>query len=156
MVGHGRYNPALLHAIDMAMRVFEKDRPQTVGALRDLVVRGIEAPARPASRSPQPQRPPAERAPQRATVQEAFSNAPTERSVRPRNPALTTALLGVFMVVIAGAGFYVGTRNTGASSFDAARATEPPRPSREPIGKRSQRTPKDPVTRRLSCHWSVT
>ena len=129
VVGHGRYNPALLHAIDMAMRVFEKDRPQTVAALREIV-RGADAArnARPA----QPSRTPAQRTPQAPTVQETFSNAPTERTVRPRNPALTTALLGVLMVVIAGAGFWVGTRNTGVPEYDSARAAEPARTAREP------------------------
>lgn len=129
VVGHGRYNPALLSAIDHSMRVFEKDRPQTVGALRDIV-RGAE-PAR-ASRTPHPARPASRRAPETPTVQESFSNAPTERTVRPRNPALTTTLLGGLMLAIAGTGFYVGTRNTGAPSFDAARASEPQRPAREP------------------------
>ena len=129
VVGHGRYNPALLNAIDQSMRVFEKDRPQTVAALRDIV-RGAE-PAR-ASRTPHPARPPSHRAPAAASVQESFSNAPTERTVRPRNPALTTSILGGLMLVIAGAGFYVGTRNVGTSSFDAARASEPQRPAREP------------------------
>jgi formylglycine-generating enzyme required for sulfatase activity len=129
VVGHGRYNPALLLAIDQAMRVFEKDRPQTVAALREIV-RGGDA-AR-VSRPAQPARTPAKRPPQAPTVQETFSNAPTERTVRPRNPALTTALLGVLMFLIAGAGFWVGTRNTGAPDYDSARAAEPARPSREP------------------------
>ena len=129
VVGHGRYNPALLQAIDHAMRVFEKDRPQTVAALREIV-RGAE-PAR-VSRAPQPSRSPSRRGAETPTVQESFSNAPTERTVRPRNPALTTALLGSLMLIIAGAGFYVGTRNTGTSSFDAARAAEPQRAAREP------------------------
>jgi formylglycine-generating enzyme required for sulfatase activity len=129
VVGHGRYNPALLSAIDQSMRVFEKDRPQTVAALRDIV-RGAEPPR--ASRTPHPARPPSRRAAETPTVQESFSNAPTERNVRPRNPALTTVLLGGLMLAIAGTGFYVGTRNTGTPTFDAARASEPERPAREP------------------------
>jgi formylglycine-generating enzyme required for sulfatase activity len=64
-------------------------------------------------------------------VQESFSNAPTERTVRPRNPALTTALLGVLMVVIAGTGFFVGSRNPGAD-YDTARAAPTPPRAREP------------------------
>jgi formylglycine-generating enzyme required for sulfatase activity len=128
VVGHGRYNPALLHAIDQAMRVFEKDRPQTVGALRDIVRGGIEQPRVPRSH---PSRTPARR-PETPTVQESFSSAPTERSVRPRNPVFTTALLGGLMLMIAGTGFYVGTRNTGMPRFDAARASEPQRTTREP------------------------
>jgi formylglycine-generating enzyme required for sulfatase activity len=128
VVGHGRYNPALLHAIDHAMRVFEKDRPQTVGQLRDIVRGGIEQPRTP---RPHPSRTPARR-PETPTVQESFSSQPTERTVRPRNPVFTTALLGGLMLMIAGTGFYVGTRNTGAPSFDTARASEPARTTREP------------------------
>ncbi len=126
VVGHGRYNPALLYAIDHAMRVFEKDRPQAVAALRNLV-RGAEGPR--ISRPSQPV--PAPRAPQAPTVQQTFSNAPTERAVRPRNPALTPALLGGLMLMIAAAGFWVGTRNTGLPNYDTARA-EPARPAPEP------------------------
>jgi len=128
VVGHGRYHPGLLYAIDQTMRVFEKDRPQNVAAVRELI-RGPEA--KPPSRSGHPARnTPSKRAqPPAPTVQESFSSAPTERSVRPRNPALTTALLGVLMVVIAGTGFFVGTRNNSPGYDFRAEAN---RPSREP------------------------
>jgi len=131
VVGHGRYNPALLYAIDETMRVFEKDRPQTVAALRELI-RGPEAPrdARPGPRPGHPARGSGKRS-QTSTVQETFSNAPTERTVRPRNPALTTALLGMLMIVIAGTGFFVGSRNPG-TEYDTARAATAEPSRREP------------------------
>src|SRR5262249_16641374 len=57
---------------------------------------------------------------------------PTERAARPRGSMFTTALLGGLMLMIAGTGFYVGTRNAGMPTFEAARATEPQRTTREP------------------------
>jgi formylglycine-generating enzyme required for sulfatase activity len=117
VVGHGRYNPALLYAIDQTMRVFEKDRPQSVAAVRALI-QAPEAPRLP--RQGHPSRSASRSAAKAASVEESFSNAPTERTARQRNPALTTAILGVLMVLIAGAGFFVGSRNPGQDSARAA------------------------------------
>jgi len=132
VVGHGRFRPNLLFAIDQMMRVFEKDRPQNVAAVRDVLrntpefkpAARIGHPARnsPSKRAQPPAAPP-------GAVQESFSSAPTGRTVRPRNPAVMTALLGVLMVVIAGAGFFVGTRNN-SSTFEIK--TDPSQASREP------------------------
>jgi formylglycine-generating enzyme required for sulfatase activity len=131
VVGHGRYNPALLFAIDHMMRVFEKDRPQSVAAVRDLI-HVSDAPRLERSRSGHPARNVHRRA--QATVQESISHAPTERAVRPRNPAFTTALLGILMLIIAGAGFFLGSRNPSASNYDSARsdASDATRAPREP------------------------
>lgn len=119
VVGHGRYNAGLLYAIDQMMRVFEKERPQTVAAVRDLV-RGQDPSrqARPGNAS----RAASVRA--AAAVEASFSKAPTERPARRRSPALIAATLGLLMVGIAAGGFVLGNRNA-SSGAEIARAPPP-------------------------------
>lgn len=118
-IGRGRYSPGVLAAIDRALSLEAKDRPQSVAEFRALIT------------GSQPQ---AARDPNATTVVQSSAARGTSH---PRSSAPRSVLFGALVIAVAAAAWYlVADRSTSVPEPSAAvtSAESPPLRPREPQG----------------------
>jgi formylglycine-generating enzyme required for sulfatase activity len=134
VTGRGRYADPILTAIDAAIRVFEKDRPQNIGALRQLF---LAQPTMAAAATPAVQR-----AASRDLLRNSLEKSPAEgqggapktpaAAAKRRQSALVIGAMVVIMIMVAAAGFLLGSRGGSNENRAGTRtgSVAPPEPGR--------------------------
>ncbi len=131
VAGRGKFADSILNAIDASLRVFEKDRPQNIAALRQLFLAqptmaatAAAAPGMVRGSSRDPLRQAVEKAQQEVRAETPKADLAVKKR---RQTVITIGAMVAIMLVVGAAGFILGTKGSSPEKAEPKTGSVTPR-----------------------------